>query len=417
MKVEPDSMHRYDTNSSTDDTEDKLVKNMEKQFNSIDTILLMNGAKYFKKNSSKLIKIIDLYFFTFSLLITIDMIAASVIHFKSENLFTSISITFNYTFAFINIVTMKIRGKRMKGIFYGIHNLFDEKSKRNSRQLSHVLCFIFFTLGSIYFAFYAAIFSVSRSKKLSTYCFFGLESDVFSSIFYFAFYTYGSSIRQNWLIASMSFYLYFVYSIDQLDNQLTELNIITFTNSSNCNNFMLFKKAIVGRLTVNQIRRRIETAINFLPFLWLSFLFLQFNNVITRIMKFGIVINTSEIISYSSNFTFLLLFLYLVNYIENRSKDKTNELKAIVVGLIYRTSSDYDCSDPDCSDSNKPSRGKVINQQKTHKCTEYQKLFLNELNQPQVQYTGFDVFTIEKSLMIIFTGVVANYTTLFLQLK
>lgn len=390
---------------------------MEKQFNSIDAILLMNGTKYFKKNSSKLIKIIDLYFFTFSLLITIDMIAASVIHFKSEHLFSSIAMTFNYTFALMNIVTMKIRGKRMKGILCEIHNSFDEKSKRSARQLSHVLCFCFFTLGSIYFAFYAARFSVSGSRKLSTTCFFGLESDVFSPIFYFAFYIYGSSIRQNWLIASMSFYLYFVYSVDQLDNQLSELNIITFTNSSNCNNFMLFKKAIVGRLTVNQIRRRIEMAINFLPFLWLSFLFLQFNNVIIRIMKLGIVFNISEIISYSSNFTFLLLFLYLVNYIENRSNDKTNELKAIVVGLIYGTSSNYDCSDPDCSDGKKPSRGKAINWQKTQKCSEYQKLFLNQLNQPQVRYTGFDVFTIEKSLMIIFTGVVANYTTLFLQLK
>lgn len=378
----------------------------------------MNGTKYFKKNSSKLIKIIDLYFFTFSLLITIDMISATVIHFKSENLFSSISKTFNYIFALINIVTIKIRGKRMKGIFYEIHNSFDAKRRHNSRQISHVFCFIFFTLGFIYFAFYAATFSVSKSKKLSKYFFFGLESDVFSSIFYFAFYTYGSSIRQNWLIASMSFYLYFVYSIHQLDNQLTELNIITFTNSNNCKNFMLFKKAIVGRLAVNQIRRRIEMAINLLPFLWLSFLFLQFNNVIIRIMKFGIFNNISEIISYSSNFTFLLLFLYLVNYIKNRSKDRTDELKAIVVGLIYRTSSNYYYYGPDCSDSNKSSRrGKIINHQKAQKYTEYQKLFLNELNQPQVQYTGFDVFTIEKSLMIIFTGVVANYTTLFLQLK
>lgn len=382
---------------------------MEKQFIAIDLILLMNGAKMFMK--SRIIKTINYCFLIYSLYITINSIVTGIIRFKNENLFSSIASTFNYVFSLINILSIKMNKKKMTELLMQLQSSFDDKSARCARRLSYILCVIYFVLSMINFTYYILTFNYKNAKFKTKYFLFVDTNNFVSTAFYFLLYIYGCFIRQNWLISSMSLYTYFIYSVDQLDNQLTELNIITFINPANCDNYMSFKKAIVGRLTVNQIKRRTEMALNVLPFLWTSFLFLQFNNVILRIMRLGMMFNLSEIISYSSNFTFLLIFLYFLNFLENRSTNKTEELKTILTGLIYNTDLNRNQDRCDHGERWYDNYGKSI------KCKQFQKLFLNELNQPPIKYTGYDVFTLEKSLMIIFTGVVANYTTLFLQLK
>lgn len=387
---------------------------MDKQFKSMDWILLMNGTKYFTKKSSKYVKIVNWTIFLFSLYIMVNSNVMTIMKFKEGNPFTSIAATFNYTFAFINILTIKIQRKKMIDLFHQLHNSFDLRSQRRTKFLSNFLCCVYFSLCILNYSFYIVKYSKKMARGPAGYFLGTYFNDIFAGISYFIFYIYGCFVRQTWLITSISFHVYFVYCVDQLEGQLTELNIITFLNPSNCNKFMLFKKAIVGKLTVDIIKRKVEMALNFLPFLWTSFLFLQFNNVVLRIMKSGVIRNLSEIVSYSSNFSFFLLFVYFVNYLENKSRDKTEHLKAIITDLIYKKSSNDQPNGPRSKDDEDE---RFDNFQNTLKAKQYQKLFLNELDQPQIKYTGYDVFTIEKSLMIIFTGIVANYTTLFLQLK